>query len=344
MDTFWWGILTVTLSGLIMGTSPWPLKLMRHFKYEHFGIISMPLALIVLPWTITLLFCPEPFKALSEVKSSVLIQANLFALSWGIAQVLAMLCFMRIGVSLTYGILCSIGAAVGVIAPMIFKASGVFGNAADLQSKTGAIMLAGTAVMILGVVFASLAGLGREKMRNADSSNKKNASGNIVVGLIMVVVAGVLSTGWGFAFTYSQDAIINAMKGHGSTQIPAEVAVWTIALLGAALPNVLYPLVLLFRNRSWAILANHPGEILLSLIYGTLFFSSSVLLGHGMLLLKENGASLGWGIVQGTLILGGQILGFASGEWRGIGGKPRFQIYLAIFVLIIAMTIMAMAM
>jgi hypothetical protein len=47
--------------------------------------------------------------------------------------------------------------------------------------------------------------------------------------------------------------------------------------------------------------------------------------------------------VQGTLILGGQILGFASGEWRGVSGKPRLQIYLAVFVLIVAMVVMALA-
>ena len=47
--------------------------------------------------------------------------------------------------------------------------------------------------------------------------------------------------------------------------------------------------------------------------------------------------------MQGTLILGGQILGFLSGEWRGVGGKPRRQIYAAIMLLIAAMAIMACA-
>jgi hypothetical protein len=62
-----------------------------------------------------------------------------------------------------------------------------------------------------------------------------------------------------------------------------------------------------------------------------------------MLLLGALGASLGWGLVQGTLILGGQILGFLTGEWRGIGGTPRKQIYAAILLLIAAMAIMACA-
>jgi hypothetical protein len=52
---------------------------------------------------------------------------------------------------------------------------------------------------------------------------------------------------------------------------------------------------------------------------------------------------VGWGLVQGTLILGGQILGFASGEWRGVEGRPRRQIHLAVALLVVAMSIMACA-
>jgi hypothetical protein len=40
-------------------------------------------------------------------------------------------------------------------------------------------------------------------------------------------------------------------------------------------------------------------------------------------------------------MLGGQTVGFASGEWRGITGTPRHQMYLAIGVLIAAAMIMA---
>ncbi len=349
-NTFLWGIVVTVLAGLIMGTSPWPLKLMRHFQYEHFAIVSMPLALVILPWAITLLFCPRPFAALSEVRGAVILKANLFTFSWGIAQVLAMLCFVRIGVSLTYGILCSIGAAVGVIMPMIFKASGVFGEGPDIFSPTGLIILAGTAILVVGVAFASLAGANREKFKNQPSTTNHGnsqpppaAHGGFAVGLAMVVVAGVLSAGWGFAFMYSQDPIIAAMKARGAGEIPANAAVWTVALLGAAIPNLLYPIFLLMRNRSWGILVSKPSEIGLSAVYGVLFFAPSMLLGLGMLLLGSKGAAIGWGIVQGTLILGGQLLGFASGEWRGVTGKSRLQIYLAILVLIVAMVVMTLA-
>jgi len=344
-ETQWIGVAVVMLSGLIMGTSPWPLKLMRHFRYEHFGFISMLVALIVLPWAITLLYCPEPFAALAMVDTIVLLKANLLAFCWGIAQVLAMLCFVRIGVSLTYGILCSVGAGVGVIVPMIIKASGVFQDGPDLFSLPGFVILVGTIIMVCGVVFASMAGAGREKSRNQSAGEAQGAkrSGKFAVGLFMVIVAGVLSVGWGCAFTYFQAPIIEAMKEHGAARFPASIAVWAVALLGAALPNVLYPIVLMTRNKSWRTLAAHPGEIALSVGYGVLFFVPSALLGEGMLRLGPLGASVGWGLVQGALILGGQALGFLSGEWRGVVGKPRQQIYIAIALLIVAMSIMASA-
>ena len=261
-ETLLTGIAITVLAGLVMGTSPWPLKLMRRFQYEHFAFVSMLVALVILPWAITLAFCPQPLAALGEVDGGVLLKANVFAFCWGIAQILAMLCFVRIGVSLTYGILCSIGAAVGVTVPMIVKASGVFQQAPDLLSTPGMIVMFGTLVMLLGVVLASLAGAGREKWQNsaAKPSPGPRRAGGFAAGLVMVVLAGVLSVGWGFAFTYSQDSIIHAMTSHGAADFPAGIAVWAVALLGAAIPNVLYPAMLMTRNKSWGVLAAHPGE------------------------------------------------------------------------------------
>jgi hypothetical protein len=64
-------------------------------------------------------------------------------------------------------------------------------------------------------------------------------------------------------------------------------------------------------------------------------------MGKGMLLLGPLGASVGFGVQQAMQMLGGQTVGFASGEWRGINGTPRHQMYLAIAVLIAAAVVMA---
>lgn len=332
------GIVLTVLAGVVMGTSPWPLKLMREFRYEHFAFVSMLFSLIVIPWGITLLFCPDAFAALGEIDTVFLWKSNLCSMAWGVAQVLALLCFVRIGVSLTYGILVAIAASVGVVTPMVIKASGAFADAPDITSKAGITVLCGVAVMLIGVLFASLSGFGREKMQAKSAAGK---GGGFVAGLIMVITAGILAPGWGFAFAYSQGPIVEAMKKHGAAEYPASIAVWAVALFGAAVVNCLYPAYLMTRNKSWNVLTKNSREIFLSLVYGFLFFIPSALLGKGMILLGALGASVGVGVQQATQMLGGQGLGFLSGEWRGVTGKPRTQIYLAIVTLIIATVIMA---
>lgn len=337
------GVAVASLSGLVMGVSAWPLALMKRFRYEQFALVSMAFALFVLPWVITLATCPNALEAYRSVPIGLLIKANLFSMAWGVAQVLALLCFARIGVSLTYGILCSIGAFVGVLTPMIFKASGVFANAPDLLSRSGLTALAGVLVMIGGVVFASLAGFGREQMQRQSQGDAKASGGGFAVGLAMVIAAGILSAGWGFAFAYSQGPIIEAMRARGAGEVPAGVAVWAVSLMGAGLVNLLYPAMLLTRNGSWGVLATQPRDVMLSLLYGFLFFIPSVLLGAGMLLLGRLGVSVGTGMSQIMLILGGQFLGFALGEWRGVTGAPRRNIVIAICLLVVAMGILVLA-
>lgn len=338
------GLLIVVAAGLVMGTSPWPLKLMKHYKYEQFGFISMITALLLLPWLLTSILCVQPLEGMAQVPIGVLIKGNLFSMAWGIAQVLAMLCFIRIGVSLTYGILCAVGAGVGVLTPMVFKATGAFQDAPSLLSKTGAVVILGVLVLLAGVVLAAAAGFGREKLQNSSTdTNLKRSSGSFAVGLLMVVVSGILSAGWGFAFAYTQGPITEIAEGLGSSPFAAKISVWAMALIGAAAVNIAYPAWLMTRNRSWSALLESPRDAGLSLVYGLLFFIPSLLLGEGMVMLGALGASVGWGVVQGTLILGGQMLGFITGEWRGVHGRPRRLIYSAIIVLIVAVIILASA-
>ncbi len=335
------GIIITVLAGLIMGSSPTPLKFLKEFRYEHFGFISMLVSLVLIPWGITLILCPDLSSVFSELDWGLILKANIFSMAWGIAQVLALLCFIRIGVSLTYGILCAIGASVGVIVPMIFKASGIFSESPDLWSPGGLVILGGAFVMIIGVSLAAVAGEKRERILQESQDMKHKGNHNsFYTGLAMVVVAGILSAGWGFAFAYSQGPIVETLIHNGSAELPSKIAVWAFVLFGAALINILYPAYLLTRNKSWKVISAHGRDTLLSVIYGLLFFIPSILLGHGMLLLGASGASVGFGITQASIIIGGQIVGFASGEWRGISGMPRKYIYRAIVILVISMAIL----
>lgn len=411
------GALVVAAAGLIMGSSVWPFKLMRTYQFEHWWFIGMLVGLIVMPWTITLLGCPNALEAIRNVPFSAILLGNIFAVGWGIANILCGLCYVRIGVALTGAILTGLGVSVGSVVPLVFKGSGLFQDSPSLASPAGATVLVGVCVMLLGVATASLAGFGRDRARaEADPAETR---GSFLGGLIMTVIAGVLSACMSFAFVYSQgpimahlstveprskvtvtvqsvqprpaDAIVPiyesdtysgtyAVGDDGKIQLPtvgpvaiggmsadaasqrivdaidpdgrAEVrvetgsipptfAVFALGLFGGAVVNIGYTSYLLTRNRSWGVLARSGGELFLAAIIGVNFSLAVTLMGQGMLMLGVLGASVGWGIQQAFQIIGTQLLGFLSGEWRGVHGRPRLQMYLAIGIFLFAAVVLA---
>ncbi len=331
------GVLVVGFGGLLMGSGGFPIKLMRKFQFEHFWLIAMSLSLVIVPWLVTLIFCPHPFLAYGTLEPSLLLKANICSLGWGIANVLCGLCFVRIGFALTGGILTGLGVAIGVTVPMVVKGSGLFGSAPDLGSPAGRTVLLGAAIMLVGVVLTAFAGFGRDRALN----KQQQRSGSFLGGLIMVIAAGILSVGLSFSFVYTQGPIVTAMKAQGAGEIPANFAVWAAGLIGGALVNILYPIYLMTQKKSWHVLSESRRELAWCLFMGVSGCIAITLLGKGMLLLGVLGASVGFGIQQATQLVGNMSVGFIGGEWRGVHGTPRNQMYAAIFVLLLAAVIMA---
>jgi hypothetical protein len=398
-----WGVLVVAAGGLLMGSGAWPFKLMKKYQFEHWWFVGMLVGLVVMPWTITLVGCPHALRSLGNVPLTAILLGNLFAVGWGIANVLCGLCYVRIGVALTGAILAGLGVSVGATTPMIFKGSGLFKDAPDLTSAAGLTVCAAVALMLAGVVAASLAGFGRDR----ELKKLSTTSGGFLTGLIMTVVAGILSSFMAFVFVYSQHPIVanlsvvepgatikitvddqtggtsgdytvqsdgmvhfrksdvsvgglsaweagSRLKAEGNARgdgikdvrietgsIPATFGVFAIGLVGGALVNLGYAAYLLTRNKSWNVLFQSGGELALAVLIGVDFSLAVALMGKGMLLLGALGASVGFGIQQAMQMTGTQLLGFVSGEWRGVHGKPRLQMYLALAILFVAAAVMA---
>jgi hypothetical protein len=404
------GVLAVGISGLFAGGGVWPFKLIRKYQFEHWWFVAIFIALFVVPWTVTLLGCPDPIGGLRAVPLDALIKANLLSLAWGIANVLCGVCYVRIGVALTGAILAGLGVCVGTIMPLVFKGPGQFQESADLTSAAGLTVMAGVGVMLVGVVLAALAGLGRHQQLKkivADTKEPPRTSGRITVGLLMAALSGVLSAGLAMSSVYSQGPVIANLslvypnskiavnvpghkelsqecdvdssgniqiKGVGAIKvgqlkaapaarlvserlaaaglagnpevrivtgsIPAVFGVTAVGIIGGLLVNLGFAVYLLNRNKSWHLFFQSPRDFLLAVTISANSVFAIVLQVKGMLWLGALGASVGFGIQQAMQMTGCQGVGFVSGEWRGVRGKPRSQMYLAVGVLIIAAGIM----
>jgi len=255
--------------------------------------------------------------------------------------VLLGLSLVRIGASLSFAILSGIGIPLGVIVPMVMKGTGLFQDAPDVNSPAGHAILGAMVLMVIGVLFVAFAGFGRDKM--LDKSDVKAGSGGFLGGLIMCIISGFCSVGPSFAFIYSQEPIIKAMTERGAPDWPAAISVWAMGMFFGGLVNVVYPAILMTKNRSWKVITENPKEIGLSCIVGLNLFLAFGLMFQGMLMLGPLGASVGFGIYFVLQILGAQALGLISGEWRGVKGKPVYQMFTAIALLMVGAGVMGWA-
>ena len=333
------GLLLVVLAGMLAGSCGAPIKVMRTWRYEHWAFVSQAIALVALPWAATLLLCPDALGALREIDPGLLLKANLLSAAWGVANVCAALCLVRIGFSLTIGILSGIGLPIGVLTPMICRGTGGFADAPGLVSAGGILLMSGVAVALVAVRLVTLAGYGRDAAR-ADSV-KLPGEGGFGTGLVMATVAGLLQAGLSFAFVYSQGPISAALLARGAGPAGAGIGVWAVTLPGGALVNLAYPLWLMRRNRSWRVLGADGRDAAWSVVMGILFFAFVAALGQGMRLLGALGASVGFGVYQSVQIGSAQAVGFVAGEWRGIGGRPRRLMLVALGLLLVAVVVMA---
>jgi len=331
------GAIAALLAGLIVGTAAWPVKVMKKLEFEQWWFVGMMVALVIIPWTSALASYHKAFAAYSQVPAIVLLKSNLFALGWGIANVLYGICITRMGVALSTAILSGLGVCTGVTLPMLMKGSGLFANAPDLISKAGFVILGGVGVMLAGVVLAALAGSERDKVL----AKAEKRSGKFMVNLVMCVIAGVLSCGLSLAFVYSQGPVVEAMKARGAGDITANLAVWSGGVMSGAIVNILYPVVMMTRKRTWGLLVEGWKEIGLAAATGVHLLVGVALMGRGMVLLGALGASVGFGIQQAVQLISSQGLGYVSGEWRGVYGKPRMMMLFGITILLAAAAVMA---
>jgi L-rhamnose-H+ transport protein len=227
--------------------------------------------------------------------------------------------------------------------PLIIHAPGF--DAPPLFSLPGLVVIAGMLVMILGVFMVARAGFAKDKdiaAESKDIAGLKN-KGPFLVGLILAILAGILSTGISFTFVYTQEAVSGALREAGADTTTASVGVWAAGMLGAALVNVGWPAILITRRGEWRKILSLRDALLAALLGLHFGIAVMFLLGRGMVILGPLGASVGFGIQQAMQIIGNQGLGAVTGEWKGVG-KPVLRIMAwAVLVILCATIILASA-
>ncbi len=235
------GFLLVLLAGLLQGTFILPMTLVRKWSWEHTWATFSLLGMVVFNWLITLLFVPSIFAVYVASPPRDLAILALFGLGWGIGAVLFGLGMARLGMALGYPIIMGLIASLGALIPLL-----VF-FPQTLFTPRGMVLLAGTAVVVLGIAVCSLAG-----SRRTPSATKSNAvpSNALSVGLVIAVLAGILSClpNVGMAFATNVTGVAEALD---ISRAWSGNTVWALLFTLGSVANLAYCLYLMFRKNTF---------------------------------------------------------------------------------------------
>ncbi len=329
------GLLLVLLAALLQGTFILPMTLQRQWSWEHSWATFSLLGMFVFNWIIILLFVPNIFGVYAASPARDLVVLALFGMGWGVGAVLFGLGMDRLGMALGYPIIMGLIASLGALIPLL-----LFFPHALLTTK-GVVLLIGTALVICGIALCSLAG-SRRKPSETKSLEAHTAA--FKVGLIVAILAGVLSCLPNVGMAFSRN-VIGAAEGLGVSPGSSGNTVWALLFTFGFVVNLCYCLYLMVKRdalrRYWN--QETPRNLGLSALMALMWIGSFYLFGAGAARLGRWGAIVGWPLFISLSIVVGNIWGLWRGEWRNAPAAARRLLNLGMLVLIVAVITVALS-
>jgi L-rhamnose-H+ transport protein len=316
-----------------MGANLLPMKWIKIWKWENFWLVYSVVSLLVVPLLLAFLVIPKFSQVYATLSAGAILTPFVLGAAWGIAQLGAGICVDRIGLALTASILNGFAAAAGTLLPVLLQHSDM------LFQRSGLLILAGTGVMVAGVALCGWAGRQREK---AAGLSKFSSHGAYSLMIGVAVVSGILAALLNIALAYGGD-IIQRARNQGAQPAWAVYAVWPLVLAGALIINVGYSLYLLSKNRSWGNFGTHMAELRNPVLGGCMWMGAIAIYSSGTTFLGILGVSVGWALFQITMILGGNLAGLMTGEWRQMEARIHKANLAGIVVLFLAMALFGFA-
>lgn len=296
---------------------------------------------VLLPFTVGPLAVKGFFTTYGAVETSTLVFTLIFGFLWGLGSMTLGLSFAFIGLSLAYALNYGAQIITGSVLPMAIFHRG------DFATTHGAVILAGVAVCVVGVIVAGRAAMLKERSvqkedEPAEDGEAATKKPKMLIGLIIGIVSGILCACYAVAAEYAKP-VGAAAEAAGNKGFPAAWAATCLILWGGILSACGYCVYKLCKNKTWGHFAK-PGigltlglALAMALLHdGAIFFG---FLGFGKI--GALGVSVGYPAFMSFAIIVGNIHGFRTGEWKGASRKSIQWIIAGIAILIAGVFVLA---
>ena len=308
------------------------MKRMPAWRWENSWLLFALSGLLVLPWIINFATVPNVAGVYAGASPFNLIKVFLFGLLWGVGATLFGLAISRVGMALGFALILGITSSFGSLIPMAIL------HSEQLLAKRGLALIAGSAVMMLGLVFLAFAGRTREH----DLGKDNGVRSGFASGLVLCIFSGILSSMMNFSFVFGDELRLRAIQS-GARNAMAANPIWALTVTGGFVANFLYCVYLLNKNRTWSVFREgNPSTCwLLGILMGLLWFGGMVLYGMGAASLGALGGIVGWPIFMTIDIIAALFWGAVSGEWQGASHRALVYNWAGVAVLLVAIAIIS---
>ncbi len=322
-------IILLVVAGVMNGSFTLPMKYTREWAWENSWLIWTIWALVIFPPVMTLATVPHLRSVYSSVAPAIIITVAACGAGWGISQVFFGLAVDSVGIALAFSVILGISAAVGALVPLFQS---------QPETRREILVLAGVALVVIGVGICAIAGRKREAaLGRALDPNKAS----VTRGLLYCTISGVGSALVGIGLWLG--APIGVAAEHlGASITWSPNAIWLPLMLAGGIPNLIYCLYLIGKNHTADRFARPAtgGYFILAGIMGIFWFGSTLMYGIAV---RPLGTAVAWPIFMSLIVIVASIWGVLTGEWKGAGKRPLQIMYGGVAVLILAIIVLSRA-
>jgi L-rhamnose-H+ transport protein len=341
------GVIFHFIGGFASGSFYVPYKKVKGWAWESYWIIGGLFSWLIIPPLAAYITVPNFWQIISETASSTFWWTFFWGLLWGVGGLMYGLGMRYLGMSLGNSVLLGFTSAFGALVPSIYynivHTPGKTSFNDLLHTSWGRLVLAGVFICLLGIYICGRAGVLKEKELPEEKKKESIKEFNLVKGLIVCTVSGILSA----CFNYGIEAgtpMAEAANNIWKTANPNSTieflyqnnVTYIVLLWGGLTTNFIWCMILNARNKTFGDYTNKKAPLarnyFFSALAGTIWFLQFFFYGMGESKLG-NGAS-SWILHMAFIILVANMWGIALKEWNGVSRRTKITIAIGIITIL----------
>lgn len=333
------GLIVIAIGSMGQSSSYVPINKIKEWSWENFWLVQGVFAWLVFPLLGALLAnsVPELVQMYSSNPLASL-KAIGFGVLWGVGGLTFGLSMRFLGIALGQSVALGTCAAFGTLIPAVLSGT-------NLLSPKGLVLLLAVAVTLVGIALVGYAGSLRSKNMSEEERRKAIKDFALKKGLLIALLSGVMSACFNLGLNAGAP-VKEASIALGAKDFFAQNPVTLLVTIGGFFTNLVYCLYMNRKNKTSGEIKKSSRSVLINNVLfcalaGLLWYSQFFGLGMGQSFFEPNGLMMAfsWSILMSLNVVFSNVWGVILKEWKGVGRKASFYLFLGMGVLIFSLII-----